>query len=158
MTSEVDTQPPATPPPREKNTGKLYFFQSCVYWFGLKYSLYQRCTHLRRLNKNKTNKQKIDKWISKSSSKPTRVNNRALREYSIALHFRFKTTPFVMLPHPSPLREQVRKYKSSLELPQFEYIYIRLKYSLQKFGFVYVNYVNERKNYGTKSSQTKQRL
>ena len=63
-----------------------------------------------------------------------------------------------MLPHPSPLREQVRKYKSSPELPQFEYIYIRLKYSLQKFGFVYVNYVNERKNYGTKSSQTKQRL
>ena len=40
-----------------------------------------------------------------------------------------------MLPHPSPLREQVRKYKSSPELPQFEDIYICLKYSLQKFGF-----------------------
>ena len=63
-----------------------------------------------------------------------------------------------MLPHPSPLREQVRKYKSSPELPQFEDIYICLKYSLQKFGFVYVNYVNERKNSGKKSSQIKQRL
>ena len=29
------------------------------------------------------------------------------------------------------------------------YIFVRLKYSLQKFGFVYVNYVNEHKNSGT---------
>ena len=34
---------------------------------------------------------------------------------------------------------------------------MHLKYSLQKFGFVYVNHVNEHKNFGTKSSQTKQR-
>ena len=33
---------------------------------------------------------------------------------------------------------------------------MHLKYSLQKFGFVYVNHVNEHKNLGTKSSQTKQ--
>ena len=162
MTSEVDTQPPATPPPREKNTGKHVFFPKLrlLIWVEIftLLAIHQFTATKKNNNNNNNNKQKIDKWISKSSSKPTRVNNRALREYSIALHFRFKTTPFVMLPHPSPLREQVRKYKSSPELPQFEYIYIRLKYNLQKFGFVYVNYVNERKNYGTKSSQTKQRL
>ena len=117
------------------------------------------------LIKTKTNnkKQKIDKWVSRSSSKTTGVNNRALimREYSIVLHFRFKQ----LLPScsliPSPLREQVRKYKSTLELFHYVYIYIYiyiyLKYSLQKFGFVYVNHVNEHKNFGTKSSQTKQR-
>ena len=104
-------------------------------------------------------KQKIDKWVSTSSSKPTGVNNCALimREYSIVLHFRFKQ----LLPScsliPSPLQEQERKYKSTLEL--FHYIYISLlDYDIyQKFGFVYVNHVNEHKNFGTKSSQTKQR-
>ena len=61
---------------------------------------------------------------------------------------------------PHPIREKVRQYyyHSSLDLPHYIYISIRLKYSLQKFGFVYVNYVNEHKNSGTKSSQTKQRL
>ena len=33
---------------------------------------------------------------------------------------------------------------------------VDLKYSLQEFAFVYVNYVNERKNSGTKSPQIKQ--
>ena len=73
---------------------------------------------------------------------------------------------FIMLPHPHTIREKIRQYNhhSSLELPHYIYIYIyiyisiRLKYSLQKFGLVYVNYVNEHKNSGTKSSQTKQRL
>ena len=32
---------------------------------------------------------------------------------------------------------------------------VDLKYSLQEFAFVYVNYVNERKNFGTKSPQIK---
>ena len=61
---------------------------------------------------------------------------------------------------PHPILEKVRQYNhnSSLELPHHIYISIRLKYNLQKFGFVYVNYVNEHKNSGTKSSQTKQRL
>ena len=61
---------------------------------------------------------------------------------------------------PHPILEKVRQYNhnSLLELPHHIYISIRLKYNLQKFGFVYVNYVNEHKNSGTKSSQTKQRL
>ena len=61
---------------------------------------------------------------------------------------------------PHPILEKVRQYNhnSSLELPHHIYISIRLEYNLQKFGFVYVNYVNEHKNSGTKSSQTKQRL
>ena len=61
---------------------------------------------------------------------------------------------------PHPILEKVRQYNhnSPLELPHHIYISIRLKYNLQKFGFVYVNYVNEHKNSGTKSSQTKQRL
>ena len=61
---------------------------------------------------------------------------------------------------PHPIIEKIRQYNhiSSLELPHHIYISIRLKYNLQKFGFVYVNYVNEHKNSGTKSSQTKQRL
>ena len=61
---------------------------------------------------------------------------------------------------PHPILKKVRQYNhnSSLELPHHIYISIRLKYNLQKFGFVYVNYVNEHKNSGTKSSQTKQRL
>ena len=65
---------------------------------------------------------------------------------------------FIMLPH--PILEKVRQYNhnSPLELPHHIYISIRLKYNLQKFGFVYANYVNEHKNSGTKSSQTKQRL
>ena len=64
------------------------------------------------------------------------------------------------LPPPHPIREKVRQYNhnSPLELPHYVYISIRFKYSLQKFGFVSVNYVNERKNSRTKSSQTKQRL
>ena len=63
-----------------------------------------------------------------------------------------------MLPH--AIQEKVWQYNnnSSLELPHYVYISIRLKYSLQKFGFVYVNYVNERKNSRTKYSQAKQRL
>ena len=70
---------------------------------------------------------------------------------------------FIMLPPPPPphpILEKVRQYNhnSSPELPHYIYISIRLKYNLQKFGFVYANYVNEHKNSGTKSSQTKQRL
>ena len=55
---------------------------------------------------------------------------------------------------PHPIIEKIRQYNhnSSLELPHYIYISIRLKYNLQKFGFVYVNYVNEHKNSGTKSS------
>ena len=51
-------------------------------------------------------------------------------------------------PTPYPIREKVRQYNHnfSLELPHCVYISIRLKYSLQKFGLVYVNYVNEQKN------------
>ena len=66
---------------------------------------------------------------------------------------------FYHAPPPHPIREQVERYNnnSSLELPHYVYISIRLKYSLQKFGFVYVNYVNERKNSRTKSSQTKKK-
>ena len=61
-------------------------------------------------------------------------------------------------PPPHTIREKVRQYNhnSSLELPHYIYISIRLKYSLQKFGFVHVNYVNKHKNSGTKLSQTKQ--
>ena len=61
---------------------------------------------------------------------------------------------------PHPILKKVRQYNhnSSLELPHHIYISIRLEYNLQKFGFVYVNYVNEHKNSRTKSSQTKQRL
>ena len=61
-------------------------------------------------------------------------------------------------PPPHTIREKVRQYNHnfSLELPHYIYISIpHLKYSLQKFGFVHVNYVNEHKNSGTKSFQTK---
>ena len=59
-------------------------------------------------------------------------------------------------PPPHTIREKVRQYNhnSSLELPHYIYISIRLKYSLQKFGFVHVNYVNKHKNSGTNKTKT----
>ena len=79
---------------------------------------------------------------------PRWVNDRALKEYSKVLHVQFKLLLFLCSPTSYPIREQVTQYdnNSSLELLHYVYISISLKHRFQKFGFVYMNYVNEGKN------------